>query len=332
MTGTANPPADSRDDRRAVWSRYWAGGALHSCGGSFDGNYAGDIREFWREAFEPLGEGARLLDIATGNGPIPRLMLSLRPDAGIHCDAVALAAVAPAWPATLPAAQRARLHFHPRVEAEALPFEAGRFDLVVSQYGLEYSDLARSLPELLRVLAPSGRVRLLVHHADSVPVTLAAEELRQIDWLQSPDGLLAAAAPMLGPIARAATPEGRAALRTDAAAQAARETFDRRQAERLARAGASSCPDILHEAANWIARCFQAAQSGGEARGQEALAQVRQLLGDATLRLQELRGHALDAAGVQALCATLSQQGRREASASPLQHEGRLMAWAVRAG
>ena len=42
MTAPGEHP-ENRDDRRAVWSRYWAGGALHSCGSSFDGNYSGDF-------------------------------------------------------------------------------------------------------------------------------------------------------------------------------------------------------------------------------------------------------------------------------------------------
>ena len=331
MTSSGENPGN-RDDRRAVWSRYWAGGALHSCGSSFDGNYSGEIREFWREAFQPLAAGDRMLDIATGNGPIPKLMLALRPGADVHCDAVDLAAVAPAWPAGLPESERRRLQFHPRVEAEALPFADARFDLVVSQYGLEYSQLARSVPELLRVLKPAGRVRLLVHHVASVPVTLAADELREIEWLRSPAGLLAAAAPMLAPMARAATPEGRTALRGDAGAQSARETFDRRQSEREVRAAASQCPDILHEVATWVAQAFQAAHAGGEARGHEALAHIDRMLDDARLRLRELRDHALDADGVRALCGQLEQGGRHSASAAPLHQDGRLMAWAIRAG
>lgn len=331
MTNPTDPAAPT-DDRRAVWSRYWAGGALHSCGGSFDGNYAGEIRGFWREAFAPLEAGARLLDLATGNGPIPKLMLELRPGVDLQCDAVDLASVAPAWPQSLPAAERARLRFHQGVQAEHLPFADASFDLVVSQYGLEYSDLGRSVPELLRVLKPGGRVRLLVHHADAVPVVLAAEELRHLDWLQAPDGLLAAAGTMLAPMARAATPEGRAALRDDPAAQAARRDFDRRQVERETRAAGSSCPDVLNEVAGWIVQAFQAAHTGGEAQGQAALTGIRQALDDSRLRLQELCDHALDEMAAKALCRQLEDQGKRSASAEPLLQQGRLMAWAIRAG
>lgn len=329
---TPAAPASPPDDRRAVWSRYWAGGALHSCGGSFDGNYAGEIRDFWSEAFAPMVAGMRMLDIATGNGPIPKLMLELRPGLDIRCDAVDLASVAPEWPQALPPGERARLQFHQGVLAESLPFVDASFDLVTSQYGLEYSDLSRSVPEVLRVLAPAGRVRLVVHHADAVPVRLAAEELRHIAWLQSSDGLLAAAQRMLAPMARAATPEGRAALRDDAAALAARRGFDHSQAERQQRIANSSCPDVLHEAANWIAQAFQAAQAGGEAQGQAALASIRSALDDSRLRLQELCDHALDAEAAQALCTQLEEGGKRSAHADPLLQQGRLMAWAIRAG
>ena len=330
----ANPsdPSAPLDDRRAVWSRYWAGGALHSCGGSFDGNYAGEIREFWREAFAPLGAGTRVLDIATGNGPIPKLMLDLRPGVDVQCDAVDLASVAPAWPQLLPAAERARLRFHPSVQAERLPFADAGFDLVVSQYGLEYSELERSVPELLRVLSPAGRVRLLVHHAEAVPVKLGFEELRHLDWLQSQDGLLAAATAMLAPMARAATPEGRAALRDDATAQSARRDFDHRQAERETRAAASPCPDVLHEVATWIAQVFQATHAGGEAQGRAAMAGIQRALDDSRLRLQELCDHALDEGAARALCLKLEENGKRRATAEPLLQQGRLMAWAIRAG
>ena len=44
-----------RNERRIEsWSRYWASGALHSCAGSFDGNYAGSLRAFWNEVFSSL--------------------------------------------------------------------------------------------------------------------------------------------------------------------------------------------------------------------------------------------------------------------------------------
>ena len=43
--------------RRAAWSAYWATGGLHSCVGSFGGNYGGAIGGFWREGEGPRSAG-----------------------------------------------------------------------------------------------------------------------------------------------------------------------------------------------------------------------------------------------------------------------------------
>lgn len=323
---------DPRQRRRDVWSRYWAAGALHSCGQTFEGNYPGSIRDFWAGAFGPLAGGARVLDIATGNGPLPRLLLDLRPGASVACDAIDLARVAPAWLDALPGEDRGRIHFHPGIEAESLPFEDGRFDLVVSQYGLEYSDTKRSVPELLRVLAPGGRVRLLVHHAGSRPVQLAREEIGHIDWLQAPGGYLDAALAMLAPMALAGTPEGRRALAADPAAALARAGFDDTRLRLQQRMDASDCPDVLAEVAEAVVGAFQASQAGGAVRGIEVLDALRARLADARVRLVELVDCARDEAGIAALCAALESGGRPAARAEPINFDGHLMAWAVSAG
>ena len=44
-----------------------------------------------------------------------------------------------------------------QADAESLPFKSGSFDVVTAGYLLKYVRLARFLPELVRVLRPSGR-------------------------------------------------------------------------------------------------------------------------------------------------------------------------------
>lgn len=64
----------------------------------------------------------------------------------------------------------ARRHF-PEIEwhegrAEALPFEANRFDAVVSQFGLMFfSDRVRAIQEMMRVLRPGGQMVVAVWDA-----------------------------------------------------------------------------------------------------------------------------------------------------------------------
>ncbi|QNA88175.1 class I SAM-dependent methyltransferase [Massilia sp. Dwa41.01b] len=142
--------------RKAVWSRYWSHGVAHSCGGSYGNRYDGALAHFWRSHFDSMSPGARMLDIATGNGAVPQLMLDSAP-ATVACDAIDLALPEPAWLADLAPNRRRQVRFHGQQAAESLPFADASFDLVTSQYGLEYTDLARSVPEVLRVLRPGAR-------------------------------------------------------------------------------------------------------------------------------------------------------------------------------
>jgi len=52
-----------------------------------------------------------------------------------------------------------------RAAAEALPFAAGAFDVAVCRLALPYTDNARCLSELARVLRPGGVLLLKIHHA-----------------------------------------------------------------------------------------------------------------------------------------------------------------------
>jgi len=316
------------DARQAVWSRYWAHGAAHSCGGSYGNRYEGALAAFWRAAFASLAPRARLLDIATGNGPLPRLLLDADPAGTSSCDAVDLAELAPAWLAELAPAQRARVRFHGRQPAETLPFADGQFDLVISQYGLEYTDLARSVPELLRVLKPGGRVRLVVHHKEARPVVLAAAELEHMEWLAVPDGLLVTFEALLPALARAATEQGRAALAGDVAANANRARFNRLQTEATQLAAGSACPDILLETREHLQGIMNLTMAHGAGQGLAALGRLRADLDDAALRLAELRRYALDEVGAQALCGALAGPAGK-AALGTLEDQAILMGWTI---
>src|SRR3546814_5526707 len=122
-----------------------------------------------------------MLDIATGNGPIPQLACTHCAAGMPRIDAIDLAQVAPAWVSSQPAPCRQALHFHSGVSAEALPFDDNSFDLVTSQYGIEYCDDVRTAPEVARVLAPDGRAALLLPHADSRLAQVARAGLPRAD-------------------------------------------------------------------------------------------------------------------------------------------------------
>jgi SAM-dependent methyltransferase len=317
-------------ERRDVWTRYWSSGMPHSCGTSYESTYGGAVGRFWRDAFAGLDETDRVLDLATGNAALPRLLCEAMPDALAECDAIDIAQVSPPWLSTLDPQRRQRIRIHAGVGAETLPFAQGTFSLVISQYGIEYADLTRAIPEVLRVRSPAGRIRLLAHHSSSQPVLLARHEIEHIDWLLASDGLLDRASAMVEPIRRSVTEQGRASLARDAAAGQARARFDEVQASLARRLASARCPDVLHEARDWVAQAFRAGVSAGVTAGQHALDQVRVQLVDSRLRLVDLCRHALDEPAVRSLCLSFSAVGLRT-TALPLADQGHLLGWAVSA-
>jgi SAM-dependent methyltransferase len=54
--------------------------------------------------------------------------------------------------------------FFVRAAAESLPFAADSFDVVICRLALPYTDNARSLSEMARVLRPGGVLLLKIHH------------------------------------------------------------------------------------------------------------------------------------------------------------------------
>lgn len=148
-----------------IWDRYWHYDRIASC---FDGaaaaNYDECVAAGWRGFFGGLPEGARILDLCTGNGAAAIIAAAAKKRFEIH--AVDQANIDPPAYVTRHAEDFAAIRFIPATAVEALPFPDGRFDAAISQYGIEYSDLARSLPEAVRVIAPGGRLRLVVHAAD----------------------------------------------------------------------------------------------------------------------------------------------------------------------
>lgn len=321
---------DSRHRRRhEVWTRYWATGQLHSCAGSFEGNYDGALAGFWAAVLDGLQPAGRLLDVASGNGPIPRLLVDRHADAaGRSCEAVDLADVAPAWLDAVPAPWSGRVRFHGGVAAEALPFPEAAFDVVTSQFGIEYSELERSLPEAVRVLRAGGRIAAVLHHAGSVSCRLAAAEVAHISWLLAPGGLLDGALQMAEPLARAATPQGRASLMHDAAANAVRDRFNTLQDEIDRQVATSACPDVLHETREAVATVLRDCGRTPLHEIAARLAGLRRGLEDGSLRLRELLDCALDEAAIGRLLQRLDALGVT-AQAAPLVDQGRLLGWAL---
>lgn len=169
-----------------AWDSFWRYDRLssfHAAPGA--PNYGPPVADGWRKFFDILPQGARLIDLATGNGAIA--VLAVEAGKGFAVTGADLAAVEPTAFVTRNRAELDQIHFLPGTPAEALPLPDASMDAVVSQYGVEYSDLDRSLPEAARVLAPGGRLRFACHAAEGVIARDTATSIADAEFLISLD-------------------------------------------------------------------------------------------------------------------------------------------------
>jgi len=166
------------------WQSYWREDRLAAC--MPDDPVAADVIEaHWYAFFSDLDSGTRVLDVATGNGVL--LLWAARAAAGrgrrLRCVGVDLADIDPQRYLARYRDELGDTHFLANTPAESLPFDDASFDILVSQYGLEYADLEAGLDEAARVLKPGGTLRWLAHSGDSAIVAQGRGQLREIRML-----------------------------------------------------------------------------------------------------------------------------------------------------
>jgi ubiquinone/menaquinone biosynthesis C-methylase UbiE len=171
------------------WSSYWASGALTSLPQDFALNYDGEVAAFWFERFTESPSPGRLLDLCCGNGPIALLAAEWAEQQARRLEIVAVDAACPQPDRVsgLSDTQRRllqRIRFLDDTRVESLPFPEATFDLVCSQYGIEYCDPEESADQVFRVLRPGGLLAVVSHEADSAMMQTMRDELAAYDALE----------------------------------------------------------------------------------------------------------------------------------------------------
>ena len=142
------------------WDAYWHGtgdvGAYSSGGANHPA-----ILAFWDEFFQGVIQDygrPKIIDIASGNGAVVKRALAAFSDQASEftCIDVSDAAIT-----------NIRIQF-PQVEglvadARCIPLDSGSFDIVTSQFGVEYAGLG-AINETARLLASGGRLAFLLHN------------------------------------------------------------------------------------------------------------------------------------------------------------------------
>lgn len=220
-TRKPNPRRLLNDDE---WGQFWRHGSITTFERQGNPNYDGEIREFWERQFATLAEGARVVDLATGNGAVALLAAeySARHKLNLVVDGLDRAEIraekdlegaeaAQEW------LNRVRFRGGAPNEATGLPGECA--DLVTSQYGFEYGNPAASAREIMRILRPGGRMALVTHHVNSIVVREASEGLEQHRLCLDRERLLTRAGRVIDAMAKAGSDFEKRLLRQDRKAE-----------------------------------------------------------------------------------------------------------------
>jgi SAM-dependent methyltransferase len=155
-TGRRVPPTDDvRDphhERDHFESLFSARGALYWAERTEAGRRRRVIRSRLLAACADVdGRAARILEVGCGIGDYTRGVAAATPATIVSVD------VAPGLVAHAQASRPANVRFV-AADVEALPFASGTFDAVVGNAVLHHLRLDRTVPEMLRVLRPGGRL------------------------------------------------------------------------------------------------------------------------------------------------------------------------------
>lgn len=173
------------DEKFRIWDSYWRDSRLYSAGVDSDPQIADALEQQWAFIAAALPDGARVLDLGCGNGAASLAMLKAARKAGISVSITAIDSAAIDPPRYVPeqAELLGQIEFQPQTRMETLPFVNDTFDLVISQFGLEYGNTREVLPEATRVLKPYGLLALLLLPGRGVAVQLANRNLTQCRYL-----------------------------------------------------------------------------------------------------------------------------------------------------
>ena len=148
------------DETTQEWSSYWADNA--STSGEVFVNAKGEthpeLAQWWRQSFAGMPKTGKLIDLACGAGSVFQHL----PDDhaydlhGADVSPQALAQLGQSYPNVTP-------HQCP---ADNLPFSDGEFDIVLSQFGVEYAGLP-GFHEASRIVKPNGFLVIVSHLEES---------------------------------------------------------------------------------------------------------------------------------------------------------------------
>ncbi len=168
----------SKKDSRKAWDAFWdpqmptGGGTRGGCLPEAWQGIDNVQTQVWSDFAARLPRGARVLDLATGDGRVIAKLLAARRD---------LKPVGIDQASELPPPPRGA-KFRTNVLMRELPFPDASFAAITSQFGFEYGDVEAAAQEVVRVARPGALVGMITHRTDSPIVAHNRNRREQIEW------------------------------------------------------------------------------------------------------------------------------------------------------
>lgn len=179
----------------AAWSLYWSQDTLYSCVAQASNEDQKVLDERWHRFAKKLGSEGRLLDLATGNGAVPKALLAVNPT--LEIDAVDKASIDPTK-FLKQHSELASVNFLANTDVLNLPLELSSYDAITSQFGIEYAGFEKASISTMRHLKVGGTFQFVVHHAQSGIVQSSKTKIIELEQLVESSGILETLIKVLG--------------------------------------------------------------------------------------------------------------------------------------
>jgi len=317
------------------WSQYWRRDSITTFSRRFNENYDGEFQVFWDAQFEALPHGARIVDLATGNGAIALLAQQY---ARAHAKAFQVTGLdyAQIDPVTILASHEglmpllAEIKFLSGVPVENTGLADDSVDLLTSQYGFEYAQREAAGAEAWRVLKPGGHMALILHHTESAVVGLAKDGLSQVRFCLKKEELDKRVTALVRAMGEATSTAERRALKHNPKTERLRQKLNASVARINQRADRYRDPEgFIGVIVPNLLNVFAAYKGAGMSQKLSYIRDIRSAFDSFRERMADLQGAALSPSVFDELCELLESTGFLRAHSGTMHYRGDLMGWSL---
>lgn len=316
-------------NRKEVWTDFWNEENRNSCAAGLE-DRSSEITLFWSKCADSISSGEQVLDLCTGKGAVITLLLELESIAhdtlpsyaGLDLSSYDINLVLEKFKN-----YSNRTSFYLSTSVEKMTFEDQSFDVLTSQFGLEYTLTEKALANLFRVLKPGGKLFFVTHHADSIIADIAKSEIEQINVLLSRDGFVDLLYRMIPFFALLNRPDGLQLLRKNPDATSVKKAFNLVSSVLQESVDGNGYSGMFEEALNISNFILNAARNTSEDYAKSLLDNYKKELLASNFRALEVLECALNLFGTDELIKRIRNYGKHSIQRNELKNNGAIVAW-----